>query len=392
MGRLVVTRLSAASYEGSIASRARITRGVQNDTTNKWLMTRSAHIAAENISALKAVFSNFSTDGGGADFGMGASTTIKASVEYPAGTFTQILFSGSSSGTISNINILFADYVTVSIPIGATFWIRSLVNNSAGIFYNNWQNTFLGEASILSATSLTDQTMSGTITNSNAVSWPPIAILGITSNPSVVIVGDSVAVGAPGGVDTEDSSSSATGYNAKVGLVARSLGNIPFLSIAAGGQTANGWSTNSPARAPLITKGSHIICEMGVNDLAGAGTAASLITNLQAIFALAASFQKKYQCTIIPRSTSSDSFATLVNQTSVNAAERISFNNTVRGIPAWLTGYFETADVLESGRDSGKWVVSPSPPYTPDGVHPHPSGYALVAASGAISTSAITWP
>lgn len=380
-------------YEGSVASRARVihTSSFTVDTANHFMMMRSAHIATENLTAIKVVFSNFTTNGGGADLGPGAASPITASVEYPAGTFTQILFSGSATGSIPDARSLFADYVSVSIPSGATFWIRLFIQNTLGVCYNSWQNSFLGEAMNLSATSISDQTMGGTITNSGSFSCPPMAILGMTTNASVVIVGNSTGVGSPGGGDTEDSSASATGFNAKVGLIARSLGSIPFINIAAGGQIAQNWATNSPARSPLIQKGSHLICEMGVNDLNGSRTSAQLIADLQAIFAFGAAFQKKYQTTITPMSTSTDAFATLVNQTArASAAERMTFNNAVRAGSVGPTGFFDIASVLESSVNSDKWIVAPTPPYTGDGIHPTPSGYLLVPAAGVIS--GITYP
>ena len=185
---------SLAAYEGSVASRARITPIVTADTTNKYMMSRSPHIATENLTSIKPVFGNFTTDGSGHDAGVGAASAITASVEYPAGTFSQVLFSGSATGSIADINILFADYTTVSIPSGATFWIRSFIHNTAGLFYNPWQNSFLGEAVALSATVISDQTMGGTVTNSGSFSYPPVAILGMTRNASVVVI-PSIATG-----------------------------------------------------------------------------------------------------------------------------------------------------------------------------------------------------
>src|SRR5216684_1459484 len=380
------------AYEGSIASRARITHVATLDTTNKYLMMRSAHIATEALTSIKLAFGVFTTDGGGHDAGTGASSSITASVEYPAGTFSQILFSGSASGTIPDVSSIFSDYTSVSIPSGATFWVRIFIHNTAGFYYNNWQNSFLGEAISLSPTVISDQTMSGTITNSGSFSLPPIAVLGMTINPSVVIVGDSVGVGSPGGNDNEDSSASVTCFNVKVGAIARSLGNIPFINIAAGAQVAQGWLANSAARAPLITKGSHLICQMGINDLNGnSSTSVQLISYIQLIFGLAAAFQKKYQTTITPLATSTDAFATLVNQT-VRACgpERLNFNAAVRaGIPG-LTGFFDVASALESSLNSGKWLVTPTPPYTGDGIHPNPTGYPLIPTAGVIS--GIVWP
>lgn len=376
---------SAPLYEGAVASRARSVGTA--DTTNKYLMARSAHVASEALTSIRVVFSNFYPFG--VDTGLGASADITASIEYPANTFTQLTFSTSTTGTIPNIATLFSDFATVNIPSGDTFWVRTFWHNTAGTLYNQFQNTFLGEAVRLSATSIADQTMSGTITNSGSYSHPPIAILGTTNRASVVIVGDSISAGVG---DTEDSSNSATGFNGKIGMVARSLGNIPFINLGCNGQIAGAWAASSPARLPLITKGSHMICEMGINDFLGAGTSGGVLSDIQAIFALCRAGQKRYQTTINPFPTSSDSWVTLGNQT-VSAgqdAQRTAFNDLIRAGSAGGNGYYEVADVLESSRNSGKWGVTPTPPYTGDGVHPNTAGYAKVQASGAIS--GITWP
>lgn len=372
------------AYEGLVASRARpLTSSL--DATNLWAMVRSAHVASQNLSAIRVVFQNrtITTQ-------VSNNATITASVEYPAGTFTQITFGGSASGAVpgsgaSSLNFLFADYATVSIPAGATFWIRSLYNNAGGLFYNSWQNTFLGEAAILSPTSLTDQTMSGTITNSNAISLPPIAILGVTSNPSVTIFGNSITLGTG---DTEDSSASATGYDAKIGIVARSMGSVPFVNIGLGGGTI---TTNGPQYPFLISKASHIISEYSTNDFfVSSQTSAQVIAGIQAVAKYRRQGQKLWQTTCTPQTTGS--WSTLPAQsTKAGESNRVTFNTALRaGGISGIDNYADVCTALESSLNSGLWVVTPSPPYTGDGVHPNVAGYAKVQAAAVYPT--ISWP
>lgn len=373
-------------YEGLVASRARMTQ--TSDTTNKYLMSRSAHVAAESLASIKIAFSNFwNTGQSGAgpvsDTGQGAVSAITASIEYPAGTFAQVLFSASASGSIPDAGLLFSDYITVSIPSGATFWVRSFIHNTSGLFYNSHQNSTLGEATALSATVITDQTMSGTITNSGSFSYPPLAVLGMTRNPSVIIVHDSIGAGNS---DTEDSSASATGWNCKIGIVARSMGNTPFLNLSVGGEAAANFLTHGSARKLMIPKGSYLITGLGVNDFQALGRSAAQVTaDTQAIWALKSTTQKAFQATITPHSTSADSFATVVGQTPVfGEANRTTFNTAARAIIAGSNGCYDVAGVLESSLNSGAWVVSPSPPYTVDGLHPNVAGYALVPPANVI--------
>lgn len=381
-------------YEGLVASRARMIINTAPDTTNKFLMARAGLIATETLTSIKIAFANFLSAGSG-DIGVGASASITASVEYPAGTFTQVLFSASSAGTIPNNSVLFSDYLTVNIPSGATFWVRTFWNSSAGTLYNTWQNTFFGEATALSPTSITDQTMSGTITNSGAFSYPPIAVLGMTINASVIILGDSIDLGI---LDSEDSSSTVIGRNGKVGVIARSLGSTPFLIMAASGERASGWLSGAGARALLIQKSSHIASGHGTNDIFGSGSSeASLIIALNTLWALCRADQKIFQRTLIPRNNSSDGWLTLVNQSQISAgtpnAVRVAFNTDLRAgtiTAANLKGFFDVASVLESGLNSGNWLVTPAPPYTSDGTHPNVAGNALVPGSGVVSP--VVWP
>lgn len=381
-------------YEGLVASRARMIISTTPDTTNKYLMGTSAHFATENLTAIKIAFANFLSAGSG-DIGVGASATVTAGIEYPPGTFTQVTFSAVPTGTIPDKSVLFSDYIPVNIPSGALFRVWPFWHSTAGTLYNNWQNTFLAEAVELSATPISDRSMGGTITNSGAFSYPPIAVLGMTVNASVVILGDSIDLGI---LDSEDSSSTVTGRNGKVGVIARSLGSTPFLIMAASGERASGWLSGAGARALLIQKSSHVASGHGTNDIFGSGSSeASLIAALNTLWALCRSDQKIFQRTLIPRNNSSDGWLTLVNQSQISAgtpnAVRVAFNTDLRaGIitAANLKGFFDVASVLESSLNSGNWLVTPAPPYTSDGTHPNVAGNALVPGSGVVSP--VVWP
>lgn len=370
-------------YEGFVASRARLV--TFSNTTPKQIMSRSAHFATGTLTSIKLAFSNFLANAAG-DTGIGAATTITASIEYPSGTVTQILFSGSASASIPDIGVVISDYVSVAIPNGSLFWVRSFITNATGLIYNQWQNTFLGEQQKWAASGLTDQTMSGASlsggSNLNG-SYPPLAIIGRTTNASVLIIGDSRASGFTS--DTEDSSASNTGFNAKVGNIARSMGSTPFCNISCGGEDAHTFIANSPnTRAKMLPFGSQVILAYGINDLSGGQTPAQIVANNQIIWA-AASAPKKSVITIEPHSTSTDSFATTTNQTDIVGTARKTYNGLVRAGIAGGTSFYEVADVMESARDSGLWVVSPTPPYSGDGLHANAAGYLLLQNSGAVS-------
>lgn len=352
------------AYEGLVALRCR--KQFTGDTTNKYVMSRSAHIATESLTSIAVGFNAL------------VSAVITASIEYPAATFTQLKFAGSASGIaeITDPVALLSDYVSVSIPNGATFWVRMYyVGATNQVTYNSWQNTFLGEAVTLSTTALTDATMGGTITNSGAFSCPPSLILGVTSNPSALAMGDSICQGVEWG-DVEDTSNSATGYNARVGTLARSFpSGIPFVNYGEPGVQA-------PEAQYIrgVPKFSHVFQEFGINNFnAASETSAQVIANLALSLTLAQPFSKNYQTTMTPVSSAGVPGAC--------NAQRVIFNDALRAGTTGLSieGYLEVADVLETARDSGLWNLT----YQGDVLHPNAAGYAAVQAANLIP--AVSW-
>ena len=249
------------------------------------MMSRTAHFATEKLSAIRVFFGQYSGN------------SMTASIEYPSGTFTQLKFNGSVTGVPNTVSQIFSDYVAVNIPAGAQFWVRTWINGVSVVRYVTFRNLFLGEASTVSTTALTDQTMSGTVADDGGGnSAPPVGILGYTSNPSVTILGDSIAVGIG---DTEDTSNTATGYNGKVGMFARSLGSTPFNNCAVGGSTVQ----SNANFIPMVNKGSTVLIHIGTNDLIIPRTAAQVTSDLIEYLHRTRAHQKVYLSLVIPRTT-----------------------------------------------------------------------------------------
>lgn len=375
---------AAPAYTGLVASRA---RPVNNffGTGSSQSMSRSGHVAATNITALKIAIPNFVA--ANPDVSIGASQSVTASVEYPAGTFTQILFSGSATGTNPDFGLIISDLTTVAIPNGATFWIRQWT--SGAVYYNNWNSSFYGEYWAAGAT-VTDQTMSGTLVGAASQSAPPLLIIGPTTAPSAIIVGDSIAFGLG---DTEDTNgATANGYNGKVGIVARNLGSVPFVNLGVSGMVASAWISSSVGKKKALGYSSHLITELGRNDLSASRTTAQITSDLQSIWALATAVNpstKIYQSTVTmvttDTGTPSASWTTLGQQSLVaSATERVTLNTAIRATLSGATGFYELTSSLESSLNSGKWIVTPTPPYTGDGTHPTVSGYTLVQSANPI--------
>lgn len=378
------------SYEGIVATRCRTLSS--STPTNHQLMARSAHVATDAISALRIVHQNFTVTGSvSTETGNGATATVNASVEYPAGTFTQITYdTGSTSGTVPAAGIKFSDYVTIpgGIPAGATFHIRTFHQNASGIVYNNWRSTLLGELMTV-GNALSDQTMGGTIVSSGNFSHPPLAIIGLTTKASVCIVGDSIGWGFHDTPVVED---------ARQGIIARGFpSTLPFVNLSSGGMQAKTFPTLAAARKLILPYCSHVICELCNNDINVAGSSvATLTTDLQAFYATLVNGQRVTQTTCSPKTTSTDSWATTANQTLVSSeSRRLDFNNN-RVRSGSLVGvnnsYFEIAWLLETAHDSGLWINDGSTPNlnTNDGLHPQNPAYVI--GSGGVNMALITDP
>ncbi|MCS6297178.1 MAG: SGNH/GDSL hydrolase family protein [Nitrospira sp.] len=361
-------------YLGLVATRGQMP--LLLNSTNRQAMSRTGRFARTDITSLQLVLANWYIPlTTWAETGSGSTATVTASIEYPASTFTQVLFGGSPSGSISNLASLVSDAVAVSIPNGAKFWVRIYWTSTTGVLYCAQDvsgGSTIGDGFETGVSGITDKTMSGSVTASDN-HYSPVAVIGLTREPSVVIVGDSIAEGEG------DTVGDATG---DFGLVARSIGpRFAYTNLARYADDTARFLASSTLRQALFPYASHLICQYGFNDFYNAGrTVATVYGNLSTIrgyMTALGSEKRAYQTTITPYTTTTDNWATLGNQTAVSGnANRVTFNNLVRtGLPF----YIETADAIESSRDSGKLKVTGSAfGYTPDGGHLNTPGYELV--------------
>lgn len=336
-------------------------------------MNRTRHIARDAITSCQVVFANWYGSG---EVATGASATIKASVEYPAGTFTQVLFSGSASGTIPSGSQLVSDAVSVSIPDGATFYVRSHFTCASGFPYNGRTgDTANGDRIAFATSGLADKTMSDPLAANAAANffYSPVAIIAMTTKPAIMCMGDSKCFGY---------SDIATGTSGDAGELARSIGPLrAYINAGCSGETTTAYLAQHTQRAKLYQYCSHFVSQYGVNDIFGGFAAATTYANLATIRALV-STKPFYQGTISPQSTSTDAWATTVNQTTkAQNPARVTLNGLIRANSNGFNGWFEIADVVETARDSGIWLA---PGYTPDGVHETNTANLAIQASGNI--------
>lgn len=352
------------TYLGPVATRTWLPTGT--DTTNLQFNSRSWHFARTSISSLKIIFPNWTAYEGP----IGSSVTVFASIEYPAATFTRVTWnSGSTSVTVADLGTATSDFVNVSIPNGAIFYVRFFCTGVSAVpTEGSGKDTTRGDALNVGVSGLSDQTMSGTITNNNTRGFWPAAILATTSSPSVVILGDSIGAGFGDSVDV----------SGDIGSIARSIGSsFGYTNMSASGATAKGVVDNNTLRVPVASSASHVIVQLGVNDIFGNHRTPADLTSYVSTIKNLFPGKKIILVTITPDTTSTDGWVTVGNQTTLNStdeASKVTYNTSVRAGVSGVLNFAEIADVAESARNSGLWKANS----TGDGVHPNASMYQSI--------------
>lgn len=381
---LLVCAVFSTSVFAQTATLRAVATGTQfpsaRSLTFKQALSRSRHQMMASVTGVRLVLPNFF--GVNPEAGLGGTTSVTASIEYPVGTFTQVTNGGSPTIAIADNSFAVTDMANVTIPAGAYFYVRMFYQSATGITYITYaagptaQDLVNGEALNYATSGLTDLTMGGTITNLNTlVMARPAAILGFSSVPAVFIVGDSRAFGHSDGYSNGITTT---------GEIARGVGTrFPYILSAQDGGSLSNWVTRANANQVAIAKyATHVINQYGTNDFyAGARTLAQM-TNDSIAFLSYFPGMPAFKTTIGPETTSTDSWATVANQTVITGnTPRIAFNDMVRnnGLPGYA-GWFDLADSYETSRDSGFYIVNGTALYaTTDGIHQTPTMNAIIA-------------
>lgn len=379
----VVEGLEPSSYLGPVATRTNVLAGF--NATNKQMSSRTAHRASVNITSLKLALPNwYIANGTFAETGSGADATITCSIEYPAGMFTQVTFTGSPTGTIPNGQTLLSDFVSVSIPKNAWFWVRYFWNCTAGIVYNGQapaSDAAAGDAMQYAASGLTDATMGGTITRQDGNIYTCAAILGMTTENTFALIGDSRTRGQA------DLTPDPAYY--EHGILNRTVGKIHgYVGFGRVGIPLFAFVANSVRQRELAAYCSHIVGANGTNDaVTNNRSLADMQSNLTAFVNLFPGKPVDYT-TLAPSSTGAWTLVDGSDQTprSPNTTVINGFNDWLRTVPAGLRRVFDVSDVLSSSRNSGKWKADGTVgKWTADGLHESSYACAQVEASGVIN-------
>lgn len=375
---------SRAPYLGQIDTLS----GVLNNANTSYSMVniRQASVRRAYVPSFQVEYWNGYVSGSTfAETPSGVSSTIALAIEYPVGAFTRVTWGGASSVVAASNAKVRSDQINVNIPAGATYYLRWFIQNSGSVVLlrDNRNAAGVGGSQIELGTALTDKSMGGTMAAQSGFSVPPFAVLGMTVAPSACLDGDSRVVGFRDTTDT----------TLDVGVLARSVGrSMGYIDLSTAGDRLDKWTASNSVRLAAHAYCSNAIIEYGSNDFSNGFSAASVQTNMQAainaITAQASSVglvNKVFLTTVDPRTTDATNATAAAGESN-----RTAYNDYLRTTGfAGMAGYFETADVVESARNSGLFKTLNGAQIQQDGIHLNKLGNMLIQQSRVIDTNAM---
>ena len=305
-----------------------------------------------------------------------AAVPIKASLEI-AGAIRPVLFRGGVRQVSDDPGgILVSDLISADLASGTQVPVR-VFGGSASAPYPNTVGTGQGPGATATGdgfspgSDITDSTAAVGVTVTTG--FVPHGLVGVPANPvpAVAFIGDSIVMGTGDGTNNG-------GWTAYA-----SNGTVPNLRLSVGGASAQGWAVGHSYSFPLLDYCTHALVLLGANDGMVPRTLTQFKADMTAIYtALKRRGLKVYGCTILPRTVSQSNMAAASAFFAAGGSSpRGQANAWIRaGADGLLDGFFETADAVETGRDTGVWVTTPTS-YVSDGAHPTTAGHQAIAAA-----------
>lgn len=347
---------------------------------------QSQYTAVVAETKLRAIFGNFLAAQDGPN-----PITIMAGLVVGS-TYTRITFNGgSTSVTLPPGGDIVSDTVLTNLTAGQTFYIQTFVSVA-----NAGEKWPVGYVNIKYTPGMTDYSVSALPGNTFQQGFAPVTVLGETANAGdTLVIGDSILTG-----------SGDTGSNQ--GFWVRAIGNsraytrlsLPgetlqtFFGVTFTGDVPSG-SANGSSRRKFAAGYKIAVVEYGNNDIYVSKLNVNQMKNL-AVYAAKElkkmGAQKVYFTTVTPRTTSTDSWATVDNQTPVNGVGEydvlIAYNDWLRNnLPPEIDGVFDTAATVMAQKTAAPnhWVwKAPGYVSTGDGaqgIHPLLTGHTAMAAA-----------
>jgi lysophospholipase L1-like esterase len=216
--------------------------------------------------------------------------------------------------------------------------VQTIVGTTNNVPYNSWLYDSDGMSDGFS--SGVDLTDSGTVSNTYMQGYTCTSILGATSTKrdSYLLLGDSIISG------TGDSPWAAHGAT---GFVSRALTNsgLGWNKISMGGELVAGALTSLYIRRPYFNDHNKVIVNYATNDISPTANLSTIKTNLLKMWLYLHNLGLTvYQTTISPKTTSTDNWTTLTNQTVLGSGQE-----TLRqGINSWLRDSSSNGAIAQS--------------------------------------------
>lgn len=355
--------VGSTPYIGQVATRGRYSEG-RFASPNTLIRSSIFHRARARITdGTQFRYDNFYGSG---ESGSGGTLVIgRVDIEYPigGGAFYPLAFAGSPSANVADQASVTGTLAGVTIPDGAPFreWVVATFTN--GALYANTSPL----VDIAQVGSSFASTVPGITTGMGGAQqvYGATAILGPTTKPSVLLLGDSRLSGGGNFHGNND-----------LGSLARAIGTTcGYINLGCSGAAMWQFRVNATARLTgLAAFCSHVVHAGHVNDLIGGDTAAACKTNVEGLIAKFGAGKINAVCTVEPYTTGAWTAPDLSDQTIWDTArntQRVAYNNTVRGGEVVGADFmFDLAEAVESSRDGGKWMAG----YTDDGLHANTRG------------------
>lgn len=328
---------------------------------------------------IQLVFWNVVMQGGSSENSAGPYTIGGAEVVPVGGANIAVTFAGSASVTVPQFGIVISDpiHLPYGVGKGKELAVRTYVTQPASAT-NLPQGPGVGGRKIPYGSTLNE---GWTATNriGSGFDWSgsgggqvfgPSAIIGWPANErdrTTILFGDSIMSG--------------TGYSSSYssfGQRALELAGIPGIALSRGGETLANFMTWSAAqrRVQLSTVGVNGICNYGTNDL-DVSTVAVIKANMLAHWAdCARRGLKMFHCTIIPKTTSTDLWQTVANQTVLGSgvetarqqvnqwlrapASAGAGNSAMFDAAGTLAGVFDVAAPMEVNANGSLITINPA--------------------------------
>lgn len=352
------------------------------------------------IRDIRMYFANFDVSVGGSEAKTAEDFTLDAVLEPTWGgtALVPILFNGSETVVVPRGGFVVSDPIGEYIPKATDYGVRTFIRNAGGLLPGGCAGqASLGEGRTIYTSVPASPLLGAAPTAINGRLYGPASITGYFTDvyvPSTLLTGDSIAEGT----GPASGSVQADGF---VGLLEKAFGPCgrPYTIQARSGDRNRLRNLSHMRRDAIVHPGGYDRClsNLGINDVNLNASLAQVQSEMLTFWAArAARGAKVWQTTITPYNTSFNS-GVIVDAT--REGWRTSVNDWLRagapivnGSPVSLgtvgallagqlghplTGFFDTADTVETFRNSGVYKSLMSS----DGLHLTDAGQTAAKAA-----------